>query len=253
MYPPTIELNETHTCFEFFYDNRKWAASSSSLWFMKKVKGSTGRHISLLRRHEIEAMAAKKEDQCPRDTAVASLEVPNIWTINNRKWDNRIYVLVPSIEPYIILFRQGHLRFSVFNHSDEDPATVPPAAAPAPAADRRLLKSPRAGTGRAAHAGKAEEEDEGEDGKKLPENDPQLARHVTNPRFGMAHTNDTNHVIKPVGFLRESLMAQYGAEEGEARWTRFQNSIRNAAQMVLHAVRERHWGKNKKWYSPAPS
>ena len=71
VYPPTVELNETHTCFEFFYDNRQWAASPNSLWFMKAVKGSTGRHISLLRRHEIEAIAAKKDDLCPRETAVA--------------------------------------------------------------------------------------------------------------------------------------------------------------------------------------
>lgn len=71
VYPPTVELNETHTCFEFFYDNRQWAASPNSLWFMKAVKGSTGRHISLLRRHEIEAISAKKDDMCPRETAVA--------------------------------------------------------------------------------------------------------------------------------------------------------------------------------------
>eukprot|EP00277_Geminigera_cryophila_P047990 CAMPEP_0173072490 /NCGR_PEP_ID=MMETSP1102-20130122/9851_1 /TAXON_ID=49646 /ORGANISM="Geminigera sp., Strain Caron Lab Isolate" /LENGTH=279 /DNA_ID=CAMNT_0013941175 /DNA_START=235 /DNA_END=1070 /DNA_ORIENTATION=- len=120
VYPATIELNATNMCFEFFYDNRKWAVSPNSLWFMKAAKGSTGRHITLLRRHEIETIAAKKEDMCPRDTAVASLEVPDIWTIDGKKFDNRIYVLVPSLEPFIILFRQGHLRFSVFNHSEPD-------------------------------------------------------------------------------------------------------------------------------------
>ena len=246
VYPPTIELNETHTCFEFFYDNRKWAPSPDSLWFMKKVKGSTGRHISLHRRREIEAVAAKKDDRCPRDTAVASLEVPNIWTINNRKWDNRIYILVPSIEPYIILFREGHLRFSVFNHSEDATAPFQPQH-PAPGA-RRLFAAAAAREATLANGGTVrKEEEEGEDAKKLPENDPQLARHVTNPRFGMAHTNDTNDVIKPVGLLREALVAQHGELEGEARYRRYQNSIRNAAQMVLHAVRNRHWGKNKKW------
>jgi len=41
----------------------------------------------------------------------------------------------------------------------------------------------------------------------------------------MAHTNDTNHVIKPVGFLRESLIDQYGEAEGEARVLRPQSLL----------------------------
>ena len=313
-----------------------------------------------------------------------SLEVPDIWTINDKKFDNRIYVLVPSIEPLMIFFREGHLRFSVFNHSEPD-TTPPPQEAAAPSqhaaprarsaprksvshgvprsgggfgghiitrrllwhARRRRVRGPnrewgiapgaagaalsrlppgatRAGVGEGRResggegdwgveiggadsgivghkrqlmalrshkstqslrkeqeqeaaeaaaaalgvggtaaedksdaegggalgrkaAGKGDEEDEGEDAKTLPENDPKLARHVTNPRFGMAHTGDTNDVIKPVSYLREALRREYGAQEAEARWVRYQNSIRNAAQMVLHAVRNRHWGHNKKW------
>ena len=30
----------------------------------------------------------------------------------------------------------------------------------------------------------------------------ELARHVTNPRFGLAHTNDTASVIEPLDILR---------------------------------------------------
>jgi len=314
-----------------------------------------------------------------------SLEVPDIWTIDDKKFDNRIYVLVPSIEPLMIFFREGHLRFSVFNHSEPDTspspveATAPshnaaPPARSAPrksvsrgvprshggmgghivtrrllwhrkrrggrgpyrergftqgAADIGLSRLPPGATGagvgggrrvpggegegggriagedgdseghkrqlmalsshkskkslrqeqelEAAEAaaaalgvggtaaedngdraqrggalgrqagGKGDEEDEGEDAKKLPENDPKLARHVTNPRFGMAHTRDTNDVIKPVSYLRDALRREYDAQEAEARWLRYQNSIRNAAQMVLHAVRNRHWGHNKQW------
>jgi len=44
---------------------------------------------------------------------------------------------------------------------------------------------------------------------------------VTNPRFGMAHTKDTNDVIKPVTFLRDALHAQYSKIEGEERWIRY--------------------------------
>jgi hypothetical protein len=38
-----------------------------------------------------------------------SLEVPNIWTLSvnsvNRKFDHRYYVLLPSLDPLIILVR----------------------------------------------------------------------------------------------------------------------------------------------------
>jgi hypothetical protein len=63
----------------------------------------------------------------------------------------------------------------------------------------------------------------------------------------MAHTRDANDVIKPVTFLRDALLVEYGAAEAELRWVRYQNSIRNAVLMVMHAVRDRHWGNNKEW------
>ena len=37
----------------------RWAPSPNSLWFMKKEKGSTGRHILLKRRSEVEQDAAQ--------------------------------------------------------------------------------------------------------------------------------------------------------------------------------------------------
>ena len=123
VYPPTLLLNDTDVCISFFNNNSKWAPSPNSLWFMKKQKGSTGRHISLKRRREIEQDATKVK--CPQEGSIASLEVQNIWTINNRKWDHRIYVLVASLEPFVVLFRQGHLRFSVLNYTDDAPAQRP--------------------------------------------------------------------------------------------------------------------------------
>jgi hypothetical protein len=83
--------------------------------------------------------------------------------------------------------------------------------------------------------------------KARKEDDMDIARHVTNPRFGMAHTRSTDDVIKPVDYLRQSLVASYRAKEGEARYKRYQNSIRNAALTVAHAIRNRWWGKNVGW------
>ena len=43
---------------------------------------------------------------------VASLEVPRMWTLGSRKFDQRLYVLIPSLDPLIILVRPGYLRVS---------------------------------------------------------------------------------------------------------------------------------------------
>jgi hypothetical protein len=41
-----------------------------------------------------------------------------MYTIGNKKFDNRIFVLVASIKPFVVLFHPGHLRLSFFNYSD---------------------------------------------------------------------------------------------------------------------------------------
>ena len=77
-------------------------------------------------------------------------------------------------------------------------------------------------------------------GKEL---DANLAKHVTNPRFGMAHTNDTSAVIRPLSYLRDHLLSSSGAEQGQRRWERYQQSVRDAAQMAMMAIDEVYeWG-----------
>ena len=98
IYPPTVELSDGKDCVEFFTNNSKWARSREALWFIKASDGSTGRHISLMRRRDIERSKARMSNECPLKGGIASLEVPNLYTINNKKFDNRVFVLVPSIE-----------------------------------------------------------------------------------------------------------------------------------------------------------
>eukprot|EP00961_Rhodomonas_salina_P216372 2922603-Rhodomonas_salina.4 len=56
--PPTLDLNTTQVCNEFFHHNDHWAEQPNSLWFMKAADGSTGRHVHLLQRKEVEEIAA---------------------------------------------------------------------------------------------------------------------------------------------------------------------------------------------------
>ena len=80
---------------------------------------TSGRHIRLLRTSDLTKMAANGSYVCPNPGRVASLEVPNIWTLCNRKFDQRFYVLLPSLDPLIILVRRGYLRVSSFEYSRE--------------------------------------------------------------------------------------------------------------------------------------
>jgi hypothetical protein len=121
VYPPTVELGDERECTDFFERNERWAKSADALWFIKASDGSTGRHISLMRRQDVEHAAGKHKRQrseaslpgrgegkgqvahplCPLKGGVASLEVPDIHTIRNKKYDNRVFLLVPSIQPLV--------------------------------------------------------------------------------------------------------------------------------------------------------
>ena len=80
----------------------------------------------------------------------------------------------------------------------------------------------------------------------MPEMDHDLGIHVTNPRFGMAHTNDTNDVIKPVTYLEQVLVQERGEHAGKVAFEKLQRSVRNAALQVLYAVRQKWLQKNPK-------
>jgi len=116
--PPTIELNDTAKCEAFFTNNKAWAPRPDTLWFIKAADGSTGRHISLMRRSDIERTSESGQASCPLPGGIASLEVPDVLLMEGRKFDNRIFVLVVSFDPLIILFHGGHIRRSVFNYSE---------------------------------------------------------------------------------------------------------------------------------------
>ena len=82
-------------------------------------------------------------------------------------------------------------------------------------------------------------------GGSHPESDTDLARHVTNPRFGFAHTNESDEVIQPLAALKRQVLAA-----GDARaWARLETSVRNAALHVTYAIKHKFFGHeyNTRW------
>ena len=116
-YPRTMTLNNAATCEAFFHENARFAPRHDSLWFVKANNGSLGSHIRLLRSADVTRMAANGSYSCPMPGRIASLEVPNMWTPSKRKFDRRYYLLIPSLDPLIILAHPGYLRFSAVEYS----------------------------------------------------------------------------------------------------------------------------------------
>jgi len=125
--PVTVDLRDPRTCDAFFKHNNKLAPSNSSLWFLKDIKGSTGRHIRLLRPPDIQRASLHEDGNQGRprrlricNNSVASLGVPRMMTMHGRKFDHRLFILIPSFRPLIVYIHHGHLRFSALNLTCEE-------------------------------------------------------------------------------------------------------------------------------------
>lgn len=212
--PITLSLAHEGTCLQFYSNNGRWAPLGKALWFMKETKGSQGTHINLWSSQRIrEKWQAHAPNGgrhlCPDNSTVASLAVSDPWLIDGYKFDNRVYVLVASITPLVVLFRSGHLRFSQVLYSAEEGSSDPASNETAPADKEKDLR---------------------------------MGMHVTNPRFGLSHTNDTRKVLRPVKDMWRDLVRSHSKERTRVLWERLQMSVRNAALQAVYASRHIWFG-----------
>ncbi len=154
--PVTVNLSDAAVCQTFYRNNSFFhpflpterTDPDERLWFIKDEMGSLGRHIKLVSGRQIAAAAAQDEAAkkgrvagtvggegaaadslgplsiCPQKGRVASLNVPIPWILEGRKFDVRVYILVASIHPLLVFFRQGHLRVSALLYQRDAASTV---------------------------------------------------------------------------------------------------------------------------------
>ena len=226
-FPRTVLLKNKDECEKFFRENHLWAPEDESLWFVKDANGSLGRHIQLLRGADVRAMAANGSYTCPMPGRVASLEVERMWIPGKRKFDQRYYVLIPSLNPLIVLVRRGYLRFSAFEYQrDKMPGEddeldrmrhVTNLAIQLYDAARRTDSKHSAGAG------------------PFPREHRYSGEGVGRREGGA----DGQQVLQPVARLRELLIQSLGEGQGERAYERLETSARNAILQVLYPFLER--------------
>lgn len=268
--PLTVDLRDHRTCEAFFRHNDKLSASNSSLWFLKDVKGSTGRHIRLLRPPDIRSFSLDAESWDARakraaicNNSVASLGVHDLMTIHGRKFDHRVFVLLASLRPLVVYIHHGHLRFSALNLSTASHSSA--RASPASAGGGQSGQDDI--WGRWQSRGSGYQTGGRADAGRWGLDDEDLARHVTNPRFGMRHSGDASLVLRPAadlfahvaGLSREALRRGDPVERAERElgdaggWGRgsavevaLQASLVNALLQVVFSIAHRFYFKGDK-------
>ena len=145
---------------------------------------------------------------CPMPGRVASLEVPRMWTLGSRKFDQRLYVLIPSLDPLIILVRPGYLRVS----------------------------------GAVYMRGRQRGEDAESDRLRHVTNLAVQLRSDSQQQQQQPGKNPSAHrkgagVLQPVTRLREELVRKLGSQGGAAAYRRLEQNAENSILQALFALK----------------
>jgi hypothetical protein len=161
---------------------------------------------------------------------VASLEVERMWIPGKRKFDQRYYVLIPSLNPLIVLVRKGYLRFSAFEYQRDR----------VPGEDDELDRM-RHVTNLAIQLYDAAQRTD----SKHSAGDGPFTREGRDRGEGVASRDqkeggaDGGQVLQPVARLREMLIQSLGAGQGERAHERLETSARNAILQVSYPFLDR--------------
>lgn len=113
--PETFDLSETAQCTNFMQKLTK-ENSSELNWIIKVSRYShNGEGITLL-----DSKAAKKFSlkTCPfKNKIIAQRYINNPLLINKRKFDFRAYLAVISMDPLMLLYHDGYIKFSIDEYS----------------------------------------------------------------------------------------------------------------------------------------
>eukprot|EP00039_Didymoeca_costata_P014961 m.247258 g.247258 ORF g.247258 m.247258 type:complete len:114 (+) comp16126_c0_seq9:223-564(+) len=74
-------------------------------WMLKNATGTGGVKIKFL--SDSKTREFLQGSQCPKKGFFVTKFVSPIWTINGKKFDNRVYLLIASIDPWILYIRYG--------------------------------------------------------------------------------------------------------------------------------------------------
>lgn len=122
--PFTLVLTDEKQCLAFVEELKK---PQENQWVYKKAREShNGQGVALIDKKIAEDLRKyyEEEKKCPdNEEFIAQKYISNPLLINNKKFDLRAYMLIASMDPLLILYHDGFLKFSAetYNKSSSNP------------------------------------------------------------------------------------------------------------------------------------
>ena len=122
--PETFDLAEESQCLDF--TQRVRSENSSKLSWILKISRYSHNGEGLMLLDAASALNIANEPQaCPfKNKVIAQRYIENPLLINNQKFDFRAYLVVASMDPLLLLYHDGYVKFSLeqYNLTSMDPA-----------------------------------------------------------------------------------------------------------------------------------
>jgi hypothetical protein len=123
--PHTFDLSDKSSCLEFL---EEFEPSSSINWILKKSRNShNAEGIELLTRDNSEKLLKDLDYGLNCGKALTShiiqQYISNPLLIHDRKFDFRVYMIIASVNPLILLYHEGFLRVTLSNYNVSSSST----------------------------------------------------------------------------------------------------------------------------------
>ena len=115
--PLTIDLSDKDEC-SIFFNSLTPQSFDTTRWILKKSRNShNGEGVTIITKEKLKGLQKYFAfgEKCGefKDKYILQKYIGNPLTVENRKFDFRIYMLIASVDPLIVMYHDGFLRVSL--------------------------------------------------------------------------------------------------------------------------------------------
>lgn len=127
--PETLDLSDPEECVEFFERMNKDSDPGTIKWIKKKARGShNAEGIEIVTLETIERLNRRYQQGARCDTIhdqyIVQKYIGNPLLLAGKKFDFRVYMVIASMDPLIILYHDGFLRVSLLDFDQRSNDTM---------------------------------------------------------------------------------------------------------------------------------